>query len=276
VTSIWEDYQETLLDVIVDALTRRDLRALRGIQCLDASTEWTGAMGVESVLNVLFRASFEAPLEARRIRDQLASEAEALHDRGFYEALGAKAERLERRMFPIQEVTAACVGLRHGMEAVNELYSHGLVRVERPDPADPEALYVGLSALWDGFLEEIEKTGEIEEANVYSSAMGKMLSIAMDGGMSSVAPLVLIAHQAEGKGGEATYDELLECCAGHHRPKRFTDNLLQRGQKRPAAIRPFSSDYGNRLNVNVDLIYVVGLWRARANARAAGRGLGGP
>src|SRR5207244_361093 len=156
---------------------------------------------------------------------QLASESDALHDRGFYEALVAKAERLERRMFPIQEVTAACKGLRHGMQAVNELHSQGLVRIERPDPADPDALYVGLSSLWDGFLEEVETTGEMEAANVYSSAMGKMLSIAMDGGMTSVAPLVLIAQQVEGSGGEATYDDLLMCCAGQHRPKRFADNL---------------------------------------------------
>lgn len=269
---IYFDYQETLLDLIMDALERNDLDVLMGIQTFDAAISFSGSMSIESIIAFLFVNGVNAPAEAKQIREELAgSEGENLYIMGMYDSRKQEAERLENRLVPYSNIISASKGLRNAVKDLSILQELGIIKVERDEQTGE--IYVGLSEMWDGILDDIARTGR--EAGVYGSAMGRILSIAIHKkGFTSLIPLIH-AYLLAIKNGKITNQDFLEkCCPRIHRPYRFFMNLIDRNWTKVDDIKVFKFWDGQRIILNPSGIRAVKVWRTLANARSMTRTYG--
>jgi len=264
------DYEETMLDIILDLLERNDLDLLRGIQTFDSALDYPGVMGMEAIMTVLFNESINAPAEAKQIREDLATKGTEIYTMGMYETLEKRAERLEKGLVPFSRVTSALKGLRSAVEDLYMLQKLGLIEVERME-SEMEPTHIRLSDIWNGAIEDIIRQGR--EATIFGSAMGRILSVAIHKkGFTSLIPLIHAYLLADRQGGELGTQQFLErCCPRVRRPYRFFTNLLERDKKKVDDIKAFTFNDGTRMIMNPAGVRTVKEWRTRANARGLAR-----
>lgn len=257
---IMEDYKETLLELILNALEKGDSDLLNGIQTLDSALEYTGVMGMASVIDSLITASKEFLERAKKIRKMLETRSEYFTSIGEYEKLKETMERLEEGFIPVEYLFRACKNLKNVRTHVQILFELGLIEIK--DIRDRKYIR---------FSKKIRDNLPYLNGN----AFGKILSVAVyKTGFTSLIPLIHAYLRAEKK-GEIKFNEFLyECVDGRvHKPARWAANLIERDKKKIDAIRAFEED-GERLIVNPAAIYMIKEWRKLALERARKRGLG--
>ena len=266
VEDIFYYQQEAMLDLILDALQKKDFELLRGIQTLDSAIEWTGVQGIEAIMSTLIVESMHVAEEAKEIRSKLVVDADHYMDLDLYEVIQRRAQRFEERWIPLRRVARACKGLTRAIEAIQTLGSLGLIEWVQFDPKDGESVHIRLSPMWGGIIEGMERDGV--STDVFGSPMGKMLSIAITKkGFSSLIPLIASYNKAEQKEGEITHEDLLECYGMTHLPQRHMALLLERDAKKVDAIKAYVFNNGRRLIANPAGLRMNKDWRNLANSR---------
>lgn len=271
-----ECWPEGLKNVLKRFMEEGNGRGLAGLSslavCHRKSTDY------EAAVTVLIREILRVLDEARVIRERLAVEGAGLREDGTYEAQERLAEILGEGLIPSRRLSRIVQGYRRvAREIYLDLRNDGFVRIEERELARSRIECVGLSADWNGLLEDIRIKGmNDEKKGMWASSMGIMLCLAETGkGITKILPMALGMLEASRNDGKISFDELYaHHYANVHHGKRELEMIIERQKEKIAPLKIFPSEAARGvLIVNPNTIYGVIAWRREANRLARMRGL---
>lgn len=255
--------KDTMLDDIRNVLKNAQTENIIGLQTLEASIDWTGIQGYESIINVLFTESVNAPQEAKKIRERIATEPD-LYMSGTLDALKEQAEEMEKGLIPVGRVENMCEGIRNYIYKIKRLVEEGFV-VEYPDEGIVTHVYLPQD-LWGNYIAKIVREGK--ETQVFGSAIGKVIAIAMHDkkyGFNSLKPILLAYMKCDKKTGELSSEVFLQqCCSAISKPGRFYANLKERMETKTDEIKAIKYWADGRIIMNANGITAVRQWQKLA------------
>lgn len=274
---IWDGMKDTMLVMIKDSLQNGETETILGLQTLESAVDWIGIVGFESIINVIFDESINAPHEAKKIRELIATDGERLFMLGTIDAEKEKAELLEKGYIPIGRIEDKCDGLKNNIPRIEHLIAEGILGKYSTEGDGEIVTHLLLpKETWGRTIEKIVREGK--ETQVFGSAIGKILAIAMDiedprfqhRGFNSLKPLMLAYWKANQKTGEITIEDFTyHCCSAVSRPGRFFSNMQERMKTKADEIQAIKFRDDGNLLMNKNGMLALNKWRKLALNRLA-------
>ncbi len=271
-----EGLEETLLELIRDAMRNHDVELLLGVQSLAGFTVWTGFQGVEVLINVLFERSLKMYADALELEAQIAEHDGELREMGLYDKRMQDLAMLQARRLPLVEVSQAMGGIRKMDDASRVLTEQGFIDLQGRDVHD---MTIALTDLWDGTIEETHRRGTIRDT--FPSELGTMIALGIAAkyrglrvpqGYTTLMPIIfaLTTHPT----GEMTFDELSEEYVVRHLEFKKLANSIVRDARKVEELRMLAFNDGRVIRFGRNTIRAVDLWVGRAQDYLRGLGMG--
>lgn len=266
VKDLFDEVPAALADVIKEALETNDFELLRGIQCYSKATKWTHLQGMESMINILFRKTYNMKKKSSEKKEILLSNETDYRRMGIYDVWKEDVDRLKEGKLSFEELKNSCKDLKSRkkfLDNINKLEEYGFIDTDRTSRWDGSYIWLP-DRYWEGIIDDAIYRGK--DNSVYSSELGKMIAFACrENPVSTLKVIVRAINLADGQ--KIPEGQLKEKYLESGLSERKFINFRDRDASKNEDIRAIVDDDGEILTFNREMVRVNNRWLERARER---------